>query len=244
MNKKNKPQGELIYGIHPVIELLKAKRRKVITLYTTKPMPKAWSKIQDLLPERALPIQYVTRDILTDMVKSSDHQGVVAWVQHFPFRNKAFDPAKQKFLVLLDGIQDPRNVGAIIRSAYCTGTDGVILTQKFGAPLNAAALKASAGLAEHLEIMIMPSSQLAVQALKEAGYTLYLATFGGKKATEITFQTPACLVIGSEGEGIMPSILKAGIQVTLPQKTDDISYNASVAGGILLFLMGTQLNKI
>lgn len=244
MNKKNKSEGELIYGIHPVLEVLKAKRRKVISLYTTRPTPKAWSKIEQLLPARAIPIQYVTKDVLSNMAKTTDHQGVIAWVQTFPFRSKAFDPEKQKFLVLLDGIQDPRNVGAILRSAYCTGAQGVILTQKFGAPLNAAALKASAGLAEHLEVMVAPTVSSAVQQLKAAGYHIYLAAFGGKSALEIPYESPLCLVIGSEGEGIQPAVLKMGTQITLPQKTADISYNASVAAGILLFLIGTQQKKI
>ena len=244
MDKKNKQQGELIYGIHPVIEVLKAKRRKVISIYTTRPTPKAWAKIEKLFPERGIPIQYVSRDVLTNMAKTGDHQGVVAWVQYFPFRSKAFEPAKHKFLVLLDGIQDPRNVGAILRSAYCTGADGVILVDKFGAPLNAAALKSSAGLAEHLEIMVAQSTPIAVAALKAAGYTMYMAAFGGKNALDIEYQSPLCMVIGYEGEGIAPAVLKSGIQVTLPQKTADISYNASVAAGILLFLIGTQQKKI
>jgi 23S rRNA (guanosine2251-2'-O)-methyltransferase len=243
MEKKSKAPGELIYGIHPLIEVLKAKRRKVISIYTTRPTPKAWNKIEELLPERT-PIQYVNRDVLTNMAKTADHQGVVAWVQLFPFRSKAFDPVKHPFLVLLDGIQDPRNVGAILRSAYCTGATGVILSQKFAAPLNAAALKASAGLAEHLEIMVAQSAPSAVQNLKAAGYNLYLAAFGGKNALDVAYQTPLCLVIGSEGEGILPSILKMGTQITLPQKTSDISYNASVAAGILLFLIGTKRKLI
>ena len=178
------------------------------------------------------------------MAQSSEHQGIVAWVQAFPFRSKPFDPTRQKFLVLLDGIQDPRNVGAIIRSAYCTGADGVILTQRGAAPLTAAALKASAGLAEYLEIMIASSAQSAVQQIKDAGYALYVAAFDGKNALEVQYQVPLCIVIGSEGEGIAPSIIRAGIQLTLPQKTADISYNASVAAGILLFLIGTQQKKI
>ena len=244
MDKKNRPQGELIYGINPLIEVLKAKRRKVISIYTTRPTPKAWKKIEQLLPEKTIPIQYVSRDVLTNMAKTPDHQGIVAWVQNFPFRSKAFDPLKQKFIVLLDGVQDPRNVGAILRSAYCTGVDGVILTQKFGAPLSATTLKASAGLAEHLEIMIAATAPAAVQALKDSGYALYLAAFGGKNALEVDYQMPLCMVIGSEGEGIMPILLKSGIQVTLPQRTKDISYNASVAAGILFFIIGTQQKKI
>ena len=110
--------------------------------------------------------------------------------------------------------------------------------------LNAAAFKSSAGLAEHLEIMVAQSTAIAVQALKAAGYTIYLAAFGGKNALEVQYQTPLCMVIGYEGEGIQPAILKTGVQVTLPQKTADISYNASVAAGILLFLIGTQQKKI
>ncbi len=244
MDKKNKPQGELIYGIHPLIEVLRAKRRKVISIYTTRPTPKAWAKIEKLLPERPIPIQYVNRDVLSNMAKTEDHQGVVAWVQSFPLRSKAFDPLKHKFLVLLDGIQDPRNVGAILRSAYCTGVEGVILIERFAAPLNAAALKSSAGLAEHLEIMVAQTTPAIVQNLKASGYTIYCAAFGGKNAQEVEFQQPLCMVIGSEGEGILPAVLKAGIQVTLPQKTADISYNASVAAGILLFLVGTQQKRI
>lgn len=244
MEKKNKPQGELIYGVNPLLEVLKAKRRKIISIYTTRPTPKAWNKIEKLLPERPIPIQYVARDVLTNMAKTSDHQGIVAWVQHFPFRSKPFDPTRQKFLVLLDGIQDPRNVGAILRSTYCTGADGVILIDRFAAPLNAAAFKSSAGLAEHLEIMVVPTAPAAVQVLKEAGYAIYLAAFGGTNALEIQYQSPLCMIIGYEGEGIQPALLKMGTQVTLPQKTADVSYNASVAAGILLFLIGTQQKKI
>jgi len=244
MDKKNKPQGELIYGIHPLIEVLKAKRRKVISIYTTRPTPKAWSKVEKLLPERPIPIQYVTREVLSNMAKTDDHQGIVAWVQSFPFRSKPFDAAKHKFLILLDGIQDPRNVGAILRSAYCTGADGVILIERFAAPLNAAALKSSAGLAEHLEIMVTHATPLMVQNLKTAGYSIYCAGFDGKSAQEIEFQQPLCLVVGSEGEGILPAVLKLGTQVTLPQRDSDISYNASVAAGILMFLIGTQQKRI
>lgn len=246
MEKKNKKhaEGELIYGINPLIEVLKAKRRKVITIYTTRPTPKAWHKVEKLLPERPIAIQYVDRDVLTNMVKTTDHQGVVAWVQEFAFRKKQFDPSKQKFLVLLDGIQDSRNLGAILRSAYCAGADGVVLSKKGAAPLNAAAFKSSAGLAEHLEVHVATSSSAAAQELKAAGYNLYLAVFGGQNATKVEYAMPLCMVIGSEGEGIHPSLLKMGTAVTLPQRTPDISYNASVAAGILLFMVGTQHGKI
>lgn len=244
MQNIKKPVGELVYGIHPVVELLKAKRRKLISIYTTKPEPKAWAQIAELWPKYHVPIQYVSRDILTRMAGTTDHQGVVAWVHPYPFRKVFFDAEKQPFLVMLDGIQDGRNVGAIIRSAYCTNASGVIMIKRDAAPLNGAALKASAGLAEHMEIYLSPSPQAAILELKKAGYTTYLAVFGGQDATTVTFKKPSCVVIGSEGFGVSKEILKDGVQVTLPQKTKDISYNASVAAGILLFLVATQQKSV
>jgi len=241
---KNKTVGELIYGIHPIIECLKAKRRKVISIYTTKPEPKAWDQIQAVWPKYQVPIQYVNRDVLTRMAGTTDHQGFVAWVQTFGFRKQFFDPKKSPFLIMLDGIQDPRNVGAIIRSAYCTNADGVIMIKKDSAPLNSAAIKASAGLAEHIEIYLSPSPQAAMIELKKAGYTVYLATFQGENAAACTFKETLCLVIGSEGMGVSREILKDGINITLPQKNKEISYNASVAAGILMFLVATKAKKI
>jgi len=245
MKKKQKQvAGQLIFGIHPIVECLKAKRRKIISLYTTKPHPKAFKEIERNLPKYKIPVQYVTRAILAKMAESTDHQGVIAWVREFPFRKKPFDPQKQKFIVLLDGIQDPRNVGAIIRSAYCAGADGVVLCKKGGSPLSATAVKASAGLAEHMEIMLLSSVQAAAQELKNAGYNLFMAVFDGTPVTECEFTEPLCLVIGNEAIGVSKSILKLGTGVTIPQRSADISYNASVAAGILLFQAGSKTGKI
>lgn len=240
MIKKKDIKGELVYGIHPIIELLKAKRRKIFSLYTTKPLPKTWNKIQKWLPSYPITMQYVTRDVLNDMVGTTDHQGVVAWVQSFPFRKKPFEPQKQPFLVMLDTIQDARNVGAILRSAYCTGVHGVIMTTRNSAPLNAATLKASAGLAEHLEIQQVTTAFEILPVLKKLGYTNYLAVLDGANATNITFQKPLCLIIGNEAIGLAASLMPYGTAITLPQKTADVSYNASVAAGILLFMIGTK----
>lgn len=233
---KNQPVGELIYGVRPILELIKAKKRKIISIYTTRPEPKVWREIEPLLPER-VQIQYVAPDVLDRMVGTSDHQRVIAWVGQPIIRKKFFDPEKHKFLLMLDGIQDPRNLGAILRSAYCTGVDGVIITKRGSAPLNAAAIKASAGLAEHLEILIVSSAQEAVKLLQEAGYAVYLATLDGADATKQAYRYPLCIVIGGEGSGISHQILNSGTRITLPQRTPDISYNASVAAGILLFLI-------
>jgi 23S rRNA (guanosine2251-2'-O)-methyltransferase len=238
--KEKKVVGELIYGIHPVVELLRAKRRKVITIYTTKPEPKSWDEIAKLLPAYHIPIQYVSREVLSRMAESTDHQGVVAWVQSFPYRKKFFDIEKQKLIVMLDGIQDARNLGAILRTAYCAGFNGVIVTQRGSASLTGAANKASAGLAEHLEILIAPSASAAFHELKKAGYHVYVTALEGKNAATMTYEGPLCIVIGNEATGVSRELLNAGIKVTLPQREVDISYNASVAAGIVLFLAARQ----
>ena len=155
-----------------------------------------------------------------------------------------FDPQKQPFIVLLDGIQDPRNIGAILRSVYCAGADGAIICKKNNAPLNATAFKASAGLAEHLAIMNAPSVEAAVLDIEKAGYQMYVSMFDGKNALKINYTQPLCVVIGGEGFGVSKIMHNKGTKITIPQRTPDISYNASVAAGIILATVGVQMGKI
>lgn len=236
--------GDFIYGIHAVIELLMAKRRKVGTIYTTVEPIKAWGQIKKLLPEY-VPVMHVTREKLSTMAQTTDHQGILAYVAPFSYTKQMFHSGKHPFVLLLDGVQDVRNLGAIIRSAYCTGVDGIVLIKKGGALITAATVKASAGLAEHAQIFIAPSVASAVQDLQQNGYHIYLATLGkGENAAKFSFEKPTALVIGGEESGISPSVFKNGTRILLPQRRADISYNASVAAGILLFLIGSQIQKI
>ena len=232
--------GELLYGAHPIIEMLKAKKRKLISLYTTKPLPKAWDRIEPHLPKFVPNIQYVSRDILDRMAGTADHNGIVAWVSPFKYCSNVFDPVKKPFILLLDSLQDVRNLGAILRSAYCTGVDGIVMCKTKAAPLTPAAFKASAGLAEHLDIYQTASLKQAVAELKSAGYNFYMAVLNGKDASTVEYKKPLCLVIGNEASGIAPELQKMGQLVTLKQRTPDISYNASVAAGILMFLVADK----
>lgn len=244
MKKKTKHQkSELIFGFHPIHELLRAKRRQVIQVYTTKPEPKAFRSLKSLIPAH-VPITHVKRPYLTELAGSSEHQGIVAQVTPFGFQKHCFSPDKHPFIVMVDSVQDTRNLGAIIRSAYCTGASGIVITSKNCAPINASTIKASAGLLEYLPVYKTSTSAIAAQELKKAGYDLYMAALGGKDATTVTYSTPLCVVIGNEETGITPAVLQQGHHVTLPQQTAGISYNASVAAGILLFLVATQNNVI
>lgn len=235
---------DVVYGIHPVVEAIKAKKRKISILYTTDPAPKAFNTIvRNQLPSY-IEVRSVSKDHLERLAGTPDHQGIVALASPLQIRKKFFDPAKQPLLVLLDSIQDPRNMGAIIRSAFCTNVSGVVIAQKGGSPLTGVVNKSSAGLLEHTDLFLSTSPVAAVKQIKEAGYNLFLATVDNSTpATEVDFKQPACIVIGNEGTGITRSILGTGKHVSIPQQRADISYNASVAAGILMFLASSQ-NKL
>ena len=244
--KNTSPQlsNDMIYGVHPIIEVLKAKKRKIISIYTTKPLPEGWERIKAHLPQRSPMIQYVSKQVLDKMTGTADHNNIVAWVSPFKYSSKMFTPDSKPFILMLDGIQDVRNLGAILRSAYCAGVDGVILCKKGSAALTPASFKASAGLAEHLSIYVAPSAAYAAQEVKNAGYNLYMAVLNGKNAIEVEFKRPLCLIIGNEAIGISKNIQSLGEKITLPQRTADISYNASVAAGILMFLAAAKTKVI
>lgn len=236
--------NDMIYGVHPIIEVLKAKKRKIISIYTTRPLPEGWERIKEHLPQRSPMIQYVSKQVIDKMTGTADHNNIVAWVSPFKYSSKVFSPNQKPFVLMLDGIQDVRNLGAILRSAYCSGVDGVVLCKKGSAALTPASFKASAGLAEHLSIYVAPSAAYAAQELKNAGYNLYMAVLDGKNATEVEFKKPFCLIIGNEAIGISKNIQTLGEKITLPQRTADISYNASVAAGILMFLAAAKTKAI
>jgi 23S rRNA (guanosine2251-2'-O)-methyltransferase len=237
MTKRSNTQtGELLYGAHPIIEALKAKQRKIISIYTTRIVPKSWKRIEKHLPKRSINIQYVDKPVLEKMARTPDHMGVVAWFSPFQFRRNMFSPEREPRILLLDSVQDVRNLGAILRSAYCTNYDGVVICKSKSAPLTAAAIKSSAGLAEHMPVYVASSAKTALNEIKQLGYNIYVAALGGKDVNQINFYSPSCLVIGNEERGVSKDVLNMGTKVTLPQKEHETSYNASVAAGILMFL--------
>ena len=240
--KSNEKTGELLFGAHSIIEALKAKRRKLVSVYTTQPTPRSWERVQPYLPKSVPNIQYVNTNILSSMAEGGKHMGIVAWFAPFPYRSKMFEPATHPLIVILDGVQDVQNLGAILRSAHCVGFNGVVLNTTHAAPLTGGAHKASAGLAEHMDIHLATSSRNAMIEAKKAGYNLYLAVVnGGENAMNVEYTGPACLVIGSEETGIAADLRNEGTKISLPQKTEDISFNASVAAGILMFVMQQKM---
>ena len=239
-NKENKKQTQydMIYGAHSIMELLKSKKRKLYSIYTTKQLPKSFKRVEQYLPKSIPNIQYVDRAVLDRMAGTPDHMGIIALVSPYQYITDIKKVSGKNFVLLLDGVKDVRNLGAILRSASCIGVDAVILCQKNGALITAATHKASAGLVEYLDIFLVPSIEYAVSQINSLGFNLYMAVLeNGNDATKMEYKKPMCLVIGSEETGISKPVQDKGTLITIPQRTPEISYNASVAAGILMFLL-------
>lgn len=175
--------------------------------------------------------------------KGAKSQGVIALVRPFEtysigeFIAKAFEMNKKPVVVILDGITDPQNLGAIARSAECSGASGIILTERHSAPITPVAIKTSAGALEHLPITRVSSLIQALDKLKEEGFWVIGTEMNADKFyTEENYDTPVALVIGSEGSGMKPGTVKhCDILVKIPLYGKINSLNASVSAGILLY---------
>ena len=150
------------------------------------------------------------------------------------------DAAKERgeepFLILLDGITDPHNLGAIIRTAECVGAHGVIIPERRAAGLTPAAAKAAAGALNFMKIARVTNLNRTIDELKEKGIWIIGTAMDGQSALTADLTGPAALVIGSEGDGISKLTLeKCDLKVTLPMKGHIESLNASVAAGVLMY---------
>mgnify|MGYP000963981409 CR=1 FL=1 len=178
-------------------------------------------------------------------------QGVIALINPFEiistdeFIKKSFLIAPKPVAVILDGISDPHNLGAIARSAECSGAAGIILSERNSAPVTPAAVKVSAGALGHLFVANAGNLIQAIGQLKAAGYWIVGADDSADKLyTAKIYDSPIAVIIGNEGKGISPSLKKhCDFLVKIPLKGKVTSLNASVASGIILFEILRQRNQ-
>jgi 23S rRNA (guanosine2251-2'-O)-methyltransferase len=235
-------QLSIVYGIHPIIEIIRAKKRKIYELYIDKTKNKEIQAILKLIPSYTK-IFYYDKKKLTSISNSIDHQSIVALVSPFIYQ-KTFFKSNQQVILFCDSIQDTKNLGALLRSAYCTNILSIVVTDDSSTDITASVLKSSAGLAEHLSIYKTKNLKLALDEAKKNGYFIYLAAANGNPINEISLITPCVIVIGNEQKGISSELFKYGQIMSLKQKEIDTSYNASVAGGIILYNIATSLKLI
>ena len=234
-------QIDLVYGIHPIIEVLRSKKRKIYDLFIDKSRHKDISTILSQLASYTR-VTYCDKKRLDLLCNSSDHQSIAAYVSPFIYQKNFFIPSQFPVLLLCDSIQDTKNLGALLRSAYCTNILGIVITEESSADITASTFKSSAGLAEHVSIYKSKNMKLALENARKNGYSIFLAAANGEAIDTINIITPCCIVIGNEHLGIHPALYKYGTVVSLRQKELNISYNASVAGGILLYHFASRLS--
>ena len=230
----------LLVGRNPIREALKAGRPVEKLLVAAGELSGAAREIVGMAREAGAVVQQVDRARLDEIYPA--HQGMLAYVAAVPYvsvedmlraaREKGEDP----FLILLDGITDPHNLGAIIRTAECAGAHGVVIPQRRAAGLGPAAAKAAAGALSHLPIARVTNLNRTIDELKQAGVWVIGTAMDGEDALSADLTGPVALVIGSEGEGVARLTLeKCDRTVSLPMKGRIVSLNASVAAGILMY---------
>ena len=196
--------------------------------------------------EARIPVQMVERTRLDEITRN--HQGMIAYASAYQYADvdDMLKDAQQKgeppFLVILDGVTDPHNLGAVIRTAAAVGAHGVIVPERRAVGLTPAAVKAAAGSIEHIKVARVTNIVKEIGELKKHGIWFYAADAAGKSFREIDFSGPCALVIGSEGDGISRLVTEnCDYLVSIPMKNPDIeSLNASVAAGILMYAVASN----
>lgn len=233
---------EYIYGMHPVIEALKTGKKFEKVLLKQGLEGSQFRELITLLGEQDVPYSYVPLERLNRAVRGA-HQGVVAYMSNIDYVGieelveKSLAGSKFPLIIMLDGVSDVRNLGAIARTLECAGGSGIIVPAKGGAAINADALKASAGALTRIDVCKVQNLRVAAYYLKESGFSIVSATEKSDKLMyEADFRGPVAIVMGSEGEGISKSMLELSDEkVAIPMKGEISSLNVSVAASVMLY---------
>ena len=240
------PQVNLLTGRNPIREAIKTGRDLEKLMIAKGELSGSAREIVSLAKKAGIMIQSVERTRLDQLAKN--HQGMIAFASAYQYATveDILETAKQRgeepFIILLDQITDPHNLGAVIRTAACSGAHGVIVPLHRAVGLTPAAVKASAGAVEHIKVARVTNLNQTIQSLQKQGIWFYAAQTEGEDFRTVQFSGPCGLVIGSEGEGV--SQLTTSIcdkQIRIPMLGQMNSLNASVAAGILMYaVFGTR----
>jgi 23S rRNA (guanosine2251-2'-O)-methyltransferase len=250
---------DVLYGLHPVEEALKAGRRRFdYILVARERQDQRLERLVAQCREAGIRIRTESREQLTQAAKTPAHQGIVALVhpQEFLSIEDLFapNPAKDvsvkdrpaRLVLALDGVEDPQNLGALLRVADGAGVDGVILTERRSAPLSAAAMKASAGAAEHLRIARVVNLVRALEDLK--GKNLWIAGLDERGTTDydqFDFTGDLVIVLGREGAGLHDLVRRTCDHLLrIPMAGGVSSLNVSAAGAVVLYEAARQRRSL
>ena len=242
-------EQQLIVGRNPVIEALKADKL-IDTVYVNAQATGSVTLICKMAKEKGITVKQVTDVKLNNMARGASHQGVIAvgacaeYVEAQELLRIAQEKGEDPFIVICDEIEDPHNLGAIIRTAEAAGAHGIIIPKRRSASLNHTVFKTSAGAASWLPVARVANLASAVDMLKKNGVWIYGTDGSGESYDSVKLDGPIGLVIGSEGFG-MSRLLKdkCDFLLSLPMAGRVNSLNASVAAGIFMYEIVRQRKK-
>jgi 23S rRNA (guanosine2251-2'-O)-methyltransferase len=245
----NNATDNLIIGRNPVLEALKAEKL-IDTIYVNSEATGSIAHIISLAREQGIVIKNVNDTKLSSMTNGASHQGVVAvgacaeYVSVERILEIAQEKGESPFIIICDEIEDPHNLGAIIRTAEAAGAHGIIIPKRRSASLNHTVFKTSAGAASWLPVARVSNIVSAIELLKQNGVWIYGTDASGEDYTSANLTGSIGLVIGSEGNGIGRLVKeKCDFLLKLPMLGKITSLNASVAGGIFMYEIVRQRNK-
>jgi len=232
-----------IFGIHPLMEALQGER-SVERIYIAK--GRGGGAVEDLIRlarSKGVPLHFEPREVLDRIVGNTKHQGVMglaaakAYGTIDEILERASKQGEAPAVLVLDGVEDPRNLGAILRTADAAGFHGVITPQRRAAGLTETVAKVSAGALEYVAVARVVNMTQALETLKASGLWIYGLDPGAEKNyLEIDYRGPVAIVVGAEGEGISRRVLSAcDERVRLPMKGRVASLNVSVAVGVMAY---------
>lgn len=230
-----------IYGVQPVLEALRTGR--VQQILVAREAGAKTKRIEELAQQEGVRVIKVSRKELSQRAKVDNHQGVLAEmgsgaeeVDLDTILDRAEAAGEEPLVLLLDGIQDPQNLGAILRSAHAMGAHGVVIPKNRAVGITPAVIRASAGAALHLPVARVVNLKHALERLEARQIWTAAAVMDGDPAFRARLDGPLGLVIGGEGEGVRRSLAeRCDMRVSVPLANNFDSLNASVAAGILLY---------
>ena len=224
---------EIIYGVRPVVEALKGGRRKVFEVLDAA----GDEEVAAAAITRGVEVEQTSRQRVEDLARGGVHQGVVARVEPYPYSGlEEILASPDPLVVVLDGVTDPRNLGAVLRAVDGAGASGVVVPKDRAAGVTAAAVKASAGASEYVRVTRETNLRRAIGRMKDAGLWVYAAEAGGAPHTDLDLTGPVGLVFGSEGRGVRRLVREAcDGEVSIPMLGAVGSRNVSVAAAVLLY---------